>query len=292
MPQEILPTDENLSERQLRWGKWWLEHKHQVKTGYTIALAVLAFSLVAYAGWGFLDWFFGSGVRERAQIALLTKDLTDYAGFREATAPVQIQVEPATTVPAGPGKYDLVARVANQNEDWWVEFDYVFSGPGADGSVRRGYLLPAEEKYLRSLAVKSESRPSPSIEIKNLVWHRVDKHVVRPDYRSWAGARLNIVISDAGFFPPSPDDTIPVSKAKFVVTNNTGFSYHAVTFFVVLQSGGRIVGVNQVVASDLRAGERRQMEAGWFNDLPNITRVEITPEINIFDDRVYVPPEG
>lgn len=287
-----MPPDENnkLTEDQLKVGYWWVTHKVQVKKVFTVALAVVAFSLLGYGAWGFADWFFGSGVRERQEIGLLTQNWTDYAFFRESAQPDPMTTQSTETVSAGEGRYDMIAKVSNPNQRWWMEFDYRFVGAGFDDPYKKGYLLPTEAKYLYSLAVESDSKPSAALEVADIMMHRVDNHVVQPDYRTWATARLNFIIEDIKFAEPEKDSPIPISRASFNVTNDTAFGYVSVPFFVTLLSGNRVVGVNRVVISQLRAGDTRQVEASWFNDLPNVTRVEVKPEVNLFDERAYLKP--
>jgi hypothetical protein len=97
-------------------------------------------------------------------------------------------------------------------------------------------------------------------------------------------------VSDARFRPPAPDDPLKVSRATFNVKNDTAFGYWRVSFFVILWSGSSIVGANSVTISDLRPGETREVAVSWFNEIHGVTRVEVVPEVNIFDDRVYIPP--
>lgn len=280
-----------ISEKGLKWGYWWVTHKVLLRKLLTIAIGIVAGVLVAYAGYGFLDWFFGSGVRERAEIGLLTKAVTPFSDFRAASTPQQLSLSTATVLDSGSGRYDIFSRAVNPNEQWWVEFDYTVETGVSAPIQKTAYLLPGETKNLHALGIKADSRPgNPSFMIDNISWHRVDQHVVRPDYRSWAGARLNFRLSDLKFVPPDPADPLPVSNAEFTVVNDTAFSYYEVGFFVTLYSGNRVAGVNYVTISELRAGERRPVKAAWFNSLPTVSRVEVTPEVNIFDDLVYIPP--
>lgn len=287
-----MPVDESnkLTEDELKFGYWWVTHKVQVKKAFTVALAVVAFSLFGYGAWGFADWFLGSGVRERQEIGLLSRNWTDYGFFRLAAQPDPMITQAATTISAGEGRYDMIAKVANPNQRWWMEFDYRFTGSGFSDGYKKGYLLPADTKYLYSLAVEADNKPPAVLEVADVMMHRVDNHIVQPDYRAWATERLNFLIDDIKFTEPEKDSPIPISRASFTVTNDTAFGYVSVPFFVTLLSGNRVVGVNRVVISQLRAGETRQVEASWFNDLPNVTRVEVKPEINLFDNGVYLKP--
>lgn len=287
-----MPIDESnkMTEDELKFGYWWVTHKVQVKKVFTVVLGIVAFALFAYGAWGFADWFLGSGVRERQEIGMLTQNWTDYGFFRAAAQPDPMVTQSAQTVTAGEGRYDMIAKVSNPNQRWWMEFDYRFVGAGFEDEYKTGFLMPIDSKYLYSLAVESDSKPSVTLDVADVRMHRVDNHIVRPDYRSWASERLNFLIDDIKFSEPEKDSPVPVSRASFNVTNDTAFGYVSVPFFITLLSGSRVVGVNRIVISNLRAGETRQVEASWFNDLPNVTRVEVKPEVNLFDDRVYLKP--
>ncbi len=290
MADKATGSGNELSEKQLKWARWWNENQIMVKKVFTAVLGVVAFSLFAYGAWGFADWFIGSGVRERAGIALLTENLTDYTAFREAAQPKPLVTQASISLVSGEGRYDIIAKVSNPNHRWWLEVDYRFTGSGGSDKVYTDYVLPTDTRYIYVLGTKADRKPSASLEIADLHWRRVDGHVVRPDYLTWATERLNFNITNPEFIASDSVSALPVSRARFTVENDTAFSYVAVPFFVTLMSGSRVVGVNRVVATRLLSGETREMEASWFHDLPNVTRVEVKPEINIFDEEVYLKP--
>lgn len=278
-----------LEEDRLKWGYWWVTHKVQVRRASIIALIVVDLLLVGYGAFGFVDWFLLSGVRERANIASMSQEYTDYASLRQKFAARDLAVEPAMVLGSGQDSFDTLARVTNPNAQWRVEFDYHFDVGGSSTATKHAYVLPGDSRWLHALGQKSEVRPSSAqLAIENVNWKRVDLHMTRPDYATWAGQRLDIRTSDVSYVGPQPQDPVAVSKAKFTVTNATGFGYFNVGFVVVLYSGSRITGVNRVAVSDLRAGEVKQVEASWFVDMPTASKVEVTPEINIFDPRAYI----
>jgi len=104
------PTREGqLTEEKLKWGYWWITHKVQVRKVFTVFMALLAAALVGYAAFGFLDWFFGSGVRERAQIGMLTQDVTDFEAFRRGLAPEPLVIDDALMLDANENVYDFIS---------------------------------------------------------------------------------------------------------------------------------------------------------------------------------------
>jgi len=287
------PTRESqLSEDQLKWGYWWVTHKVQVRKIFTIVLALVAIALVGYAGFGFADWYFGSGVKERSDIGQLARTVINFPAFHEKFAPQELVIEGTSVLEAGEGAYDLATRVTNPNTTWWAEFDYQYlSGGDPLVAAQRGYVLPGEVKYLTGLGTKAASFPGGAeVAVTNLVWHRVDTHVVRPDYATWSAARLNFQITDVKFQAPDPTDQLKVSRASFTLKNDSGYGYWKAGFFVALLKDEQVVGANYVTVSELRAGDVRPVEASWFSDLPSVDRVEVTPEVNLFDAGVFIPP--
>ncbi|MFH1047420.1 MAG: hypothetical protein V1738_03900 [Patescibacteria group bacterium] len=283
-------SGDDLSEKQLKWAVWWVEHKVQLKKIFTVTLAIVAFSLFSFGTWGFADWFFGSGVNERAGIALLTQNLTDYEGFRVANQPQSAVIQTPLVLVSGENRYDIVVKVSNPNHRWWLELDYRFKGPSVPTEVQTAFVLPTDTRYVYALGIKADSKPTAALEVVKMQWHRVDGHEVQPEYLTWAKERLNFAISNPTFSPPETNSSLPVSRAGFSVENDTAFSFVSVPFFVTLLSGSRVVGVNRVVSTRFLSGETRQVEASWFHDLPSVTKVEVTPELNIFDDRVFLKP--
>ena len=280
-----------LTEDKLNWGYWWVTHKVRVRRNFAIFLAILDLALVGYAAFGFADWFFGSGEIERRQMGVMARQAIDYDYFRQKFAPKDFAVDGAVVINAGEKTYDFIARSSNPNPHWWVEFDYRFASGLGETQTQHAYLLPGETRFLNVLGLKSDVKPgTATIVIEDVVWRRVNFHVTIPDYATWAAQRLNFVIKDVAFVPPDPQDPIAINRAKFTVMNDTGFGYFKVGFFVTLLSGSRIVAVNRVVISDLRPGETREVDASWFFDMPGVSKVEVKPEVNIFDERVYIPP--
>lgn len=280
-----------LTEDKLNWGYWWVTHKVQVRRWFSVFLLVVDLGLVGYAGFGFADWFFGSGEIERRLTAQMSQQAINYTYFREKFAPTEFKIDDAVVLNAGEKTYDFMARATNPNPHWWLTFDYRFESAAGQTTTQRGWLLPGDSKLLDALGVKSDVRPGTAkIVIENPVWHRVNMHETRPDYATWAKQRLNFQIDDVAFVPPSPQDPIAINRVQFNITNDTGFGYFKTGFLVTLLSGSRIVGINKVFISDLRPGERRPVEVSWFFDLPGVSKVDVRPIVNIFDEKNYIPP--
>jgi len=279
-----------MTEQKLGFGYWWVTHKLQVRRYFSIFLAVVAVPLLAYGAYGFADWYFGSGVAERAQSALMSKSVINYSAFREKNSPRDLRLDSPQVISAGEKSYDLIGRVQNPNLNWWADIEYHFDA-GSVSPTGRIFVLPGESKTIAALAVKSDSRPGISkVVIDKTNWHRVDLHETRPDYATWSNARLALKVTDATFTAPAADEAVKVNRATFTITNESGFSYRNGGFFVTLLSGTKVVAVSKVTISDLRAGETRAVDASWFYALPSVTKVDVKPLVNIFDVQSYIAP--
>lgn len=282
---------EQLTEKNLNLGYWWVTNKIKVRQWTAVAIAVVDFVLVGYGAFGFADWFFGSGAVERQQLGQLTERNIDYGFFREKFAPQPAGVDSAQTLFAGENTSDFFARVTNPNPRWWLDIAYHFDSSAGSTASTRTFVLPGETMTLSALGVRADAQPSGAqLVVDSQHWVRVDQHKTRPDYETWAAMRLGMRIDQPVFVPPSPNDAVAVSRVRFKITNDTGFGYYKVGFFITAMSGGAVVGVNKVTISELRPGQSRDVEASWFNDLPAVNNIEVKPELNIFDDRNYIPP--
>lgn len=284
------PLPDGVTDQELKRGYWWLTHRDLVKRAGTALFAVVAVALVLYGGWGFIDWYFGSGVRERAGVAALLKEVTNFSAFRVANAPNALSVT-APIVLSNSGTYDVVATVTNSSLKWWATFQYQFAGVG-DQTAKplTAFILPGETKSIASLGVKGVSSGSPSLNITNLQWYRVNNRIVQPDYLSWARSRLNFLVSKVVFVPPAPQDTVQTSRATFTVQNDSAYGYYTTGFFITVYAGPQVVGSNSIAISDFRPGDIRQVEVVWFSPIIGVTKVDVQPIVNIFDPQAYIPP--
>lgn len=282
-------SQEQLTEQELKAGYWWVTHRARVKRAAVIFLIVLDAALVGYGAYGWLDWAFLSGARERANIAASVQSFTDYEFFRQANAPKDLVIESPVVLPSGNGAYDLLARVRNPNAGWWAEIAFRF--PGAGEALRNAFVLPGENAYLHRLGLVSDTRPATARpELVEVRWRRVDPHVARPDYATWSAERLQLSAEQVTFAPPAPGTPVPSSAASFTLVNGSAFGYREVGVTVVLLSGTKIIAANAVTLDRIRAGERRSVEVRWFSDISGVSRVEVRPRVNIFDAQSYLAP--
>lgn len=280
-------TPENLTEKQLKFGYWFITHKFLLKRLAAVLLILLSASLYVFSLYYAIDYFFVRGVGERQALEELAQGV-DYAKLHQARSPQELKFGSPLVFGGARDRYDLVVRVENRNKNFWASFNYKFRGAGFESLSAPGFLLPEDDKYLMQLAVPASSRPrSLRVEISNIRWQRISAHEIS-DPLSFTRDRVNFEIKDIKYEPAVAREKVIISRAAFTVTNNTAFSFWRVDFPVLLMRGATPQAVNIVTAEQFRSGETRTLEVSWFESIPPVERVEVKPSVNIFDEGAYI----
>jgi len=276
-----------MTEGQLRASEWYLSHKLALKKTLMGAIIAVGAIFWIYSLYGFIDWKFVSGPKERANLKTILEIKTANEAIRAASA-IPIAFGEPQIFAGGLGKYDLLVKAENQNSDWWIEFEYRFVGEGYEGSYKKGFILPSESKYITDLGVEKPFRPrNPRLEYKNLKYRRINKHII-PDYDKWESERLNFTISGKNFNANIIKDQKNISALSFKAANNTAYDFWSTGFHGQLYKGDQLVSVNYVTAENFKSGEMRDLQMQFYEGLPAITKYEVVPEVNIFDEDVYI----
>jgi len=275
-----------VTESELRWSDWWVNHRDQVRKvgiGLFVAADVL---LLGIGVWGFADWLALGGVKEEAAIRQMTG--RNYGNFG-GVGLEEIQVGAPFVLSGGSGKADILAPIENRNPRFWAEVEYHFTIGGIEQPSFTTFVLPGQAKYLVLLGAPADGGSGIELNVDRRAWHRAGTFGA-DSLQSLYDTRLDIRGENAVFVPSDPLATTPVSSAKFTLANHTAFGYYDVDLLVLLYRGDAIVGVNKLRVDRLPAGEKRPMEMFWYQLLPQVSRVEVVPDINIYDESVYRSP--
>jgi hypothetical protein len=285
----LLQHEEKEFSRRYKWSLWWVEHRAGLKRLALILFGILDGVLAAIALWGFTDAYLVSRNREFTAVeAMATQGQDDLHAYTVATAGKPLQLGAANVFGAGEGRFDFYAPLANPNEDWWAEFTYTFQSGAGETRVEKGFIMPAEEKPLISLAFESATPPAgPKLVLSDFRWHRVDHHVTGSAYAAFAQDRLNFPIRDVSLAPAVEGDQAAPPRVVFTVENETAFGYYDVAFEILLKRGTAVVGVNRAVLSRFDEGSTQNVTVNWFGPLPSASSVEVKPSVNVFDPSVY-----
>lgn len=278
-----------LTERQLKLAYWYVSHKLLLKRILIVFLFLLCITFWGYGIYGLVNYFFIEGPEFTKMQKEFVRPQIAFEVFRVKNQPQNFAILGSYVFPSGKDKYVFAAKILNPNPNWWAEFKYKFTFDGEETSPKGGFILPGEEKFLSELAVESKKKPrEPRLEIFQIKWQRLDRHKI-PDYASWSTGRLNFEFTEVKFLPAVIRDRVPISKVTFSVANKTAYSFWDVGFYILLYRGTSLAGINYITLEQFLSGEKREVEVSWFEVMPTITRVQVLPEVNIFDPAVYMP---
>ena len=281
------PGDEKLSEGGLKFGYWFVTHQLLLKKILAGVLIAAAGVLWIYSAAGFIDWAFVSGPRERANLNTILQVKVSPEAL-QAIAARDIAFTEAEIFSSGVGRYDLLAQVLNSNEKWWAEFEYRFVGEGTEGGWKNGFVLPGDKKYIVDLGVERAFRPrNVRLETRNLKYHRIDTHAI-PDYAKWRDEHFNMTIADKNFNPNAIHNNKSIGALSFRAVNNSAYGYWSVGFYAMLYRGDQLVSINYLSVNNLLSGESRDLQIQFYEGLPSISKYEVVPEFNIFDESGYI----
>lgn len=291
-PIENYPRAENLklTEKRLKFGLWYISQKERLKK---ILIGFLIFFSVITWGWSF--WSFGYYLLKGKSLdQLMITELVN-SGFPNHNYILQISPSELefgeVRVLSNENTYDFVIPVTNKNQKYWADFSYSFILDGNETAEQRSFILPNESKYLVFFGQKFPTTPNfVSININSVSWERISAHKFS-DWPSFASSHLNIKPSQVDFAPAQNSglsENLNINTLKFVLSNNTAYNYWNVDLIILIKSGADISGVQKYSLEQLRSGEERKVSLSFSGRFYGASSVEILPELDILDDKVYM----
>lgn len=270
---------QDLSEKQIQAGYWFVTHKLQLKK---MLIGFLFFANLAV--WGYvlfsLAVAFGSAyATDRQMKVALIFDTALHPDAVTQAQPQSIQVREVTSYFSGEKRLDAVARIVNPNAFWGATFEYRFITTQGPLPPRKGFILPGKEKFLFDLDVEADR--INTVTISNVVWSRHN------DIADIIATRELFEYEDI-VVTPKGIDSLDAHSVRFTVHNKSTYNFFQPQFQIHLKRSGATVAVQQVTLSGtLRSGESREVDVRWPEDIGVINSVVIVPNINYVDSQVY-----
>ena len=275
-----------VTEQELGWSAWWIEHRDGVRKLAVALFAAFDAVLLLIGLWGFTDWLAFGGIKEAQGLLQMTS-----AGYGQVQGLTlqEVKIGAPIVLQGATGKIDILIPVENDNPNFWAELRYHVNVGGAAQRTRTAFVLPGQSKYLAELGASSDAGSGVEMVVESRAWHRAvtSGGLTAQQY---ADTRLNIHADNAAYVPSDPQATSPVSSATFTLNNDTAFGYYDVSLLVLLERGDAIVGADVVPVDRLLPEEQKPMQVYWYQSLPQVTKVEVVPDINIYDPSVYRAP--
>lgn len=290
---EILLQEEKQDSKEYRRSLWIVEHREKIGNIGIVILAIFDICLVLFVVWSLVDAFvLSAGNEQRSVIESVSLNQEDLHAYTEAQAADSMIVSDASTFPSANNKYDFYTQIENPNEDWWAEFEYQFVFEGGSTGIKQGFILPQSKKPIVELAfVNDAGLQNAQFQFESISWHRIDHHLV-PDYVTWSQDRLDLEIQNPTIMQDPTIDKNGLFRTTFTVHNNTAFNYYNPTFYLLLKRGATVVGVNKTQLQTLVAGETQEVVVNWFGTTLSASQVDVVPDLNLFDTRLYKSLEG
>lgn len=282
-------TSGELGSKELSYGLWWVTHKADL-----YRLAVFSLGIFTAISWGYTLWKgaeYGwyAYSKERSLIAEL-RNFPNFTALYPRFSPTPLQIITTVVVPSGVNNYDILGEVANTNVWYIANFDYYFQVGSATTSVDHATLMPGEERPIASLGYTGGIPDgSSALVIKNIRWSRISNKQIRQpaDFQS---NRLQFQAADFTFTRAESNPGVSAHTIRFTLTNNSSFSYKNPHFYVGLYVGDTIVGIAPLELNDFRSLETRQIDLRSFVQNLNVTDIRVFPQINVYDQNVYLKP--
>ncbi|MFH1867312.1 MAG: hypothetical protein ABIJ81_04510 [Patescibacteria group bacterium] len=278
MPQEL----PKISNQEFKFGYWFFMHRDLFKK---VIIGVLVLLIVVF--WGFslvkLVSYLATSKAHNEMLENLTGTVVESSAWHTRNQPEEIQVLQVTAIPVGK-TYDIVALIKNPNLRWAAaKVDYVFLSNGSEQIAGTGYLMPLEEKYfLESNVDLGLSASEVSLEIRDVNWYRIR------NFTEFPNASFDIadqqLVNLATLSPGSQGMRLRVD-----LTNISAYSFWEINVQAILKSGSMPVAVATKPVQIMESGKTKSLEFIWTSPLPNVTNIEIKPEVNVLDASVFKP---
>jgi len=280
---------EGVSTEKLNLGLWYVKHQKLMFLALVWLLVAVSAILWSYSLY-YLTSFLLVGLRQDRE-NLLSLTTTSFERI-QADYEVNFKVEPAKVLSSGEGRYDLTAKVTNNNDNVWVHFDYYFYVNGQVIGRGRGFAFPHEEKFVMAL---NQPLAVPALEaklvIENDLWAKINRHNI-PDWQQFRDSHLDFLVRDKIFVSAVQSgltESLFVNQLSFNITNQTPYNYRRLPLDIILYSGNQVVGVNQYFVNDFTPRQKVEASMNIIGNLPPVDRIEVLPNINLLSPDIYGP---
>ncbi len=272
-----------ISLRDMNFGLWFSENRRWLTRALTVFLILLSAFFFIYSTYAYIIYFMRGPIDNQPENQVMSP--------RNVVS--DMKSGPIETFKLAE-TYDVAIALENPNDNFWAEFQYCFYQGQTVVACGQSFILPAEKKYVASFNLELANNTALSFRIEDIFWSRINRRQI-PDWPEFVSERINMEISNIEFFNASRSglsENLRLNSLEFLIFNKSPFSYYQVDFEVLLYSGSSLVAIEQHVAKDLLAEEKREVKMSWLGDIPVVNSVEIRPRVNIIKDEVYLRYQG
>lgn len=272
------------SLRGMNFGLWLSENQRYFWRALVIGLITVSAFFFIYSGYNYYLYLSDNSDANTENLVLSSP--------RSLTNDLEIS---ALLVFSSGDNYDLAVKIKNPNEKFTADLNYCFKQAATEIICDRAFILPSQEKYILALGQKiSGDIDELAFFAEKTSWQRINSKEIK-DWNIFYSSRLNFVFSNLKFSPAAESglsERINLNSLEFKAQNQTSYAYYEAPLDILLFSGSELVGVNRYLLTSFLAGESRDVKLSWPGELRSVNRVEIQPNINIIDEKVYLKYQG
>jgi len=261
MPKEI-------TLKELKKAKWYLEHKKEIKAAKTLILIILNLILWGIIIYQLVSYLKGTKDYEK-MLSELASQRIEILKIHQKNQPIELSILKEFIVKSGT-KQDQVVLIENPNEGWFVkEFNY---------DSKLSFILPSSQKYLYL------PNQTTNIILNNITWQRV-----RPEKKPLLEILPQIKIENPQIFYLELESNKRIPKISFSVDNQSIYNFWEFNLNIAIYKGKEVVGFKTIPLGKLKGGEKREIDFLWGESTEAPTHIDVKPDVNIFDPAVFMP---
>jgi hypothetical protein len=268
---------QNFTDKELKLSYWYVTNKLLLRKIYINILVLVSFLLWFYIIWQLSFFGINYAIEHNNLRSLVFGNNISLASI-DAGVPRALQISNPVSFNSDNNRRDYYVEVSNGNSDWLATFDYGFQTSDGKLRIRKGFVFPAEQKYLMDLGIEGGIS---NLDITDIKWERIG------NFQREHNNKYNFAIENeefiAGAKPGDPNRLI------FDIKNNSAYGYWQVGLQSFLYNNNKIVAINYIVIDQFKSGETRRVELHFNTLLPRINSTKIIPDVNIFDDDNIMP---
>lgn len=279
-----------ISTHTLETGVWVISHQKYFVITLVIILALIGVSTVGYSLYNLAHYLIiGRAQDERLRHELSSASTIIHNQYGNIG---YLNIGAVQVMPNQNGTIDFVGKIKNTTVRGVIYFSYYFDVNGQEVGGGTDFILPTETKYVVALGQTASVQGSTTnLVVSNVELRRLDPAII-DHWQKYQTDHLNFVVSDAKFIPgqiSGLSEKLYLGEVSFTVTNMSAYGYKDARLLVILKSGNRLVGVTHYYLKNFRSGESRPVRFTWTGGVSAVNQVEVRPDVNPFDDSVFLP---
>lgn len=286
---------DSLSDSKLKWGYWYVTHKLFLRQILAYFLLFINLNLWLFAAFFVFKLYFFENQSYLFAINQLANSVVNYSTFNQTNQPKPLAFGNIDIFKSRDDKYDLLIRIKNPNANWAgrVSGKFIIDKNFGDKNNEDEYedednvinILGGEEKYFIQIGIVSaDGIASPEFKVNYIQWHRIRNQNA---FNNFVKNHSDFSISEIKYKTPAElnlGSHIQIGSLTFQIQNNSLYDYWSVYNKILFKRAGNIVAIDVISVDNFKIDQQRTVELRIFDNLTNISSVEIYPEIDLFDE--------